>query len=230
MRWLSMEVAVRTWIAPVTLMLVLGFGRPGSTQIVQPSGAPLVYQGGLYYPSGPTVFFDGAMMVRVGTFEGVPIYLDPSRDPINVVLIPIGGKLMRPYERTQAAIEADLVVPEPATMPDSPSPPEFPDQPYPYPANVDPRPSRLEPIPIGPCGPAGDCNGVSRRGPASQGIWIEFDGRRWTPSGPGPERGPLKIVGYYFNFPVYQEGARRDRIFVPATDGGPLIQYDLRRP
>jgi hypothetical protein len=230
MRRLSMEVAVRTLIAPVTLVLVLGLAQQGSTQIVQPAGAPLVYQGGLYYPSGPTVFFDGAMMVRVGTFEGLPIYLDPSRDPVNVVLVPIGGKLMRPYERTQAAIDADLAVPEPATMPDAPSPPEFPDPAISY-WTSDPPAPRHESIVIGPCGTASQCSGTSGRGPASQGIWIEFDGRRWTPSAPGIERGPRhKLVGYYFDFPVYQEGSRRDRIFVPATDGGPLIQYDLRRP
>jgi hypothetical protein len=231
MRWLSVEAAVRTLIAPVTLALVLGLAQRGSTQIVQPAGAPIVYQGGLYYPSGPTVFFDGAMMVRVGTFQGLPIYLDPSRDPVNVVLVPIGGKLMRPYELTQAAIDAELVVPEPATMPDAPSPPEFPDPAFPYPASVDSPASRLGSIVIGPCGQASQCSGTVQRGPESQGIWIEFDGRRWTPSGQGPERGPrLKLVGYYFTFPVFQEGTRRDRIFVPATDGGPLIQYDLRRP
>src|SRR5215467_11673082 len=119
MRRASREVAVRMAVFSLTVALLVGVPRAGFSQIVQPAGKPLVYQGGLYFPSGPTVFFDGAMMVRVGTFRGVPIYLDPSRDPINVVLVPVGGKLMRPYERTQSDIQADLVYPDP---------PEFPDQ------------------------------------------------------------------------------------------------------
>jgi len=189
----------------------------------------VVYLGDSYYPSGPTVFFDGAIMVRVGTFYGVPIYVDPTRDPINVVLIPVGGKLMRPYERTQRSIASDLVVPEPATMPDPPVPPEFPDSAYPYPLSFEasPRP-RIRPILVAPSGPDATQSAVGG-GPASQGVWIEFGGKRWTPTGPGPEPGlNLRLIGSYFDLPVYQERARVDRIFVPSKAGGPLIQYDLR--
>ena len=38
------------------------------------SGEPVVIAGASYYPSGPTVFFDGAVMVRSSSFKGVPIY------------------------------------------------------------------------------------------------------------------------------------------------------------
>src|SRR5262249_38398415 len=44
-------VAVRTLVAWLTAALVLMLPRPGFPQIVQPAGVPLVYQGGLYYPS-----------------------------------------------------------------------------------------------------------------------------------------------------------------------------------
>jgi hypothetical protein len=205
-------------------MLILP--RSGFAQILQPTGAPVVYQGGLYFPSGPTVFFDGATMVRVGTFRGFPIYVDPSLEPINTILLPLGGKLMRPYERTVGDIQADLVVPDPPDFPDPPEPP------FGDPAYFEARgwslaqfastfvlPGRGEsaaPAPV-------------RRGPASRGVWIEFNGMMWTPIGPGPKQSPrLKMIGALFGFPVFQDAAQRDRIFVPATDGGPLIRYDRR--
>jgi hypothetical protein len=221
-----MEVAVRTLLASLTLALVFLLPSTGSPQIVQPSGVPLVYQGGLYYPSGPTVFFDGSLMVRVGTFRGVPIYLDPSHDPVNVVLVPVGAKLMRPYERTQGDIQGDLVVPDP---------PEFPDQPEwiarePYFRQLDSRPlGRFAPPFRPPVGAPSAPAVPFPRGPASRGVWIAFNGQTWTPTAPGPERtSRLRVIGNYFDFPVYQDPARRDRIFVPATAGGPLIQYDVR--
>jgi hypothetical protein len=227
MRKTFAEVAVRILMALVAVALVLVLPRSGSAQIVQlPAGPPVIYQAGLYYPSGPTVFFDGAMMVRVGTFAGFPIYLDPSRDPINVVLVPIGGKLMRPYERSQADIQADLVVPDPPEFPD---PPEWLGGNPAYFEPFEAIPDRFAPPRLPPSGasivPAAPLGG----GPASRGVWIEFNGQMWTPTGQGPERSArLRAVGQYFDFPVYQDPARRDRIFVPSSAGGPLIQYDLR--
>jgi hypothetical protein len=165
-------------------------------------------------------------MVRVGTFRGLPIYVDPSRDPINVVLVPIGGKLMRPFERTIGDIQADLVVPDPPEFPDPPEPP------FGHPAHFDrhdPPPSALTPTPAQP-GRVASASSQAPRGPASRGLWITFDGRMWTPTGPGPAQSArLKMIGSYFGFPVFQDAARVDRIFVAATAGGPLIQYD-RRP
>jgi hypothetical protein len=77
------------------------------------SGEPVVIVGASYYPSGPTVFFDGAVMVRSSSFKGVPIYVDGTRDPYNVVYVPIGGKLMRPYERRRTDQVADTLAPGP---------------------------------------------------------------------------------------------------------------------
>ena len=219
-RW---RLAMRTLVASLTAAFVLVLPSAGSSQILQPAGVPVVYQGGLYYPSGPMVFFDGALMVRVGTFQGIPIYLDPSSDVVNVVLVPVGGKLMRPYERTQGDIQADLVVPDP---------PEFPDQPEPFAPERyfahEQHFARLA-LPFPPVGAAMAPPALPPRGPASRGVWIEFNGRTWTPAGPGPFRSPrLIVIGNYFDFPVYQDPARRDRIFLPATAGGPLVQYDVR--
>jgi hypothetical protein len=222
-----MEGDVRTLMACATVALVLVVPRSGFTQILEPAGAPVVYQTRFYYPSGPTVFFDGAIMVRVGTFRGLPIYVDPTRDPINVVLVPVGGKLMRPYALTQDDIQADLVVPDP---------PEFPDPPEPlfgdltYFGHFSPRMDQFADRFVQPAGVAATPSVPVRQGPASRGIWIAFNGGLWTPVGPGPERSPrLKMIGHYFDFPVFQDAAHRDQIFVPATAGGSLIRYD-RRP
>ena len=164
-------------------------------------------------------------MVRVGTFRGLPIYVEPSLDPINVVLVPIGGKLMRPFERTDGDIQADLVVPDPPDFPD-PLEPQFGHWAYSdrrMPSPYTSAPTIAQPGSVTASSP-------TPRGPASRGLWIEFNGRMWTPAGPGPAQSDrLKMIGSHFGFPVFQEASRPDRIFVPASVGGPLIQYD-RRP
>lgn len=65
----------------------------------QLSGDALYYQGEFYYPTGPTEFFDGRVMVRTGTHEGVPLYENSTQLPYEVVYVPVGRNLMRPYER-----------------------------------------------------------------------------------------------------------------------------------
>lgn len=225
---------MRTFIALMMAAAVLLIPEAGAAQTPQlPPGASIVFTGSRYYPSGPTVFFDGAVMVRVGTYDGVPIYVDPTRDPINVVYLPISGKLMRPYARSRDDQAADLVSPPPAPGPDlvlAPSaeaaePAELVDVDIPN-RDVAAEPPRSAAPRLAPW----------REGPASRGIWIEFDGKTWTPSGrvsdvPGRARDSgLEVIGRYFDFPVYRERGQRDRIFVPSTPAGPLIRYELRRP
>lgn len=65
----------------------------------QRSGQALFYAGSFYYPAGATVFFDGNTMTRTGTYEGVPLYQDVTLEPFSIVYVPIGGAVMRPYER-----------------------------------------------------------------------------------------------------------------------------------
>src|SRR5687768_14347063 len=62
-------------------------------------GEPVFHAGSFYYPTGPTVFFDGNVMSRSGTYEGVPLYEDGTLTPFTVVYVPIGGNVVRPYER-----------------------------------------------------------------------------------------------------------------------------------
>ena len=65
----------------------------------QHRGEPVFHAGALYYPAGPAVFFDGNVMTRTGTYEGVPIYEDATQSPFTVVYVPIGGNVVRAYER-----------------------------------------------------------------------------------------------------------------------------------
>jgi hypothetical protein len=65
----------------------------------QVNGEPIFHSGNLYYPSGPTVFFDGRVMVRTGQYNGVPVYADVTLEPYSIVYVPVGGAVMRPYER-----------------------------------------------------------------------------------------------------------------------------------
>jgi hypothetical protein len=224
------EVPVRTLIALMLAAVVLLIPGSGASQTPQlPPSAPVVFTGSRYYPSGPTVFFDGAVMVRVGTYEGVPLYVDPTRDPINVVYVPLSGKLMRPYARSKDEQAADLVVPPPQEAPDlaiataEPVEPAELDIPERTPSVIGEAP-RATPPRLAPW----------HEPPASRGVWIEFDGKMWTPTGRAPAASggdsPLQVIGRYFDFPVYQDRGRRDRIYVPSTPGGPLIRYDLRRP
>src|SRR5438876_6428455 len=62
-------------------------------------GDPVFHAGSFYYPSGPSVYFDGNVMMRTDTYQGVPIYEDSTIEPYSVVYIPIGGNVVRPYER-----------------------------------------------------------------------------------------------------------------------------------
>ncbi len=65
----------------------------------QVNGEPIFHAGNVYYPAGPTVFFDGRVMVRTGQYNGVPLYADVTLEPYSIVYVPVGGAVMRPYER-----------------------------------------------------------------------------------------------------------------------------------
>jgi len=65
----------------------------------QINGEPVFYQGDFYFPAAPTVYFDGNVMKRTGVYRGIPLYEDSSLVPYSIVYVPIGGNVMRPYER-----------------------------------------------------------------------------------------------------------------------------------
>lgn len=83
----------------------------------QINGEPVFYAGDFYYPAGSTVYFDGNVMVRVGTYRSVPIYVDATLEPYSIVYVPVGGRLMRPYERRRSGDLAGTVGSRPPAFP-----------------------------------------------------------------------------------------------------------------
>jgi hypothetical protein len=173
---------------------------------------PVIYNGQAYDPAGPTVFFNPNVMVRVGTFEGSPLYVDATIEPNSVVYVPIGGAELRPYElRRSGELEAT----------EESRPPENPIEPRPVStagrlttAVARPRAMRIESIP------------PPR---ANTGISIEFNGSRWYHAGAAVVYSPERFVpaGEYHGFPVYADrDGRTDRIYVTAVRGGPLVPYN----
>jgi hypothetical protein len=95
--------------AQVSLTPALPPQTTPATAAFQLRGEPVYHAGAYYYPTGPTVFFDGNVMSRVDSYEGVPIYVDATLTPYSVVYVPVGEKLMRPYERRRAGELAGTV-------------------------------------------------------------------------------------------------------------------------
>lgn len=225
---------MRCWMA-VVVMVVLQVSAPAAGQIADTdasrfassadfrfSGDPVVMGGASYYPSGPTVFFDGATMVRSSSFKGVPVYVDATRDPYNVVYVPIGGKLMRPYERRRADLTADTLVTPPASEPAEAEVPagegaEVVAQPPSSAAQV-PRATPWMPG-----------HAMSARQPgANRGIWIMFADRVWILA----DRQPYVISGFtasgtYHGFPVYRDPSRPREIYVSSGAGDFIARYTL---
>jgi hypothetical protein len=176
-------------------------------------GDPVFYSGSYYDAAGPTKFFDGNVMVRSGTFEGIPLYVDPTSTTYTRVLVPIGGNLMRPYER----------------RPEGASPPRVatPDAERPKEDTVDATgvaaPSSL------PAVSSRRPAAASIPGPSSnRGIWISYEGRRWHSAGAAVSYSADRFVriGQYRGLPVYRDtqGAANE-VYIPAVKDGPLAPF-----
>ena len=53
---------------------------------------PITINGEPYYPSGAIQFFNGFQMVRSGSFNGIPLYIDPGFKPGSMILVPLSGQ------------------------------------------------------------------------------------------------------------------------------------------
>ena len=81
------------------------------------AGEAITHAGIIYYPTGPNVFFDPHQMVRSGHYRGIPLYSLTTIEPYSKVYVPIGGGLMRPYERRRTG---DLAGTTGSTLPSLP--------------------------------------------------------------------------------------------------------------
>jgi len=53
-------------------------------------GQSITYGGSVYYPAGAAVFFNPYEMARSGDYKGIPLYAMKTRDPFDVVFVPVG--------------------------------------------------------------------------------------------------------------------------------------------
>jgi hypothetical protein len=217
-------------------------------EVWQLQGAALYYAGAIYYPTGPSVFFDQNVMVRSGDYMGVPIYVDATQSPYSVIYVPIGGNLMKPYERPRVGEVAGTVAsrtpsfavsPNPQTPPTGLPPVVVAEAPSPL---VQPVTPTAVPTAASPTAASPDTVGTSGLlalpgriesipAPASNdGIWIEYEGVRWFSAGAAVSlvAGRYVQVGDYHGFPVYRDNRVPDVIYVASTAGGPLAPYRKR--
>lgn len=192
------------------------------------SRAPLYFSGNLYYPAGPTRHFDGDVMVRTGSFEGVPLFADTSIEPYSEILVPIGRGLVHPYERRR---EGDLAGTTGSRAPSFPvrlggSQEYEPGQPWPgqYRQPAPPHGTQQpEPQPQPQQRDESLGRMMTARPPHdNRGIWIRYEGTRWESAGEAVERdGTFSRIGEYRGFPVYTRGAAGAaprEIFIPSRD------------
>jgi hypothetical protein len=214
----------------------------------QMRGDPVFHAGAFYYPVGPIVFFDGNVMNRTDTFEGVPIYEDATQTPFSVIYVPIGGNSVRPYERRREGEVAGTVASRPPSFPvqlagetsaaaaplgitgvvtpavNQPQVVVIPETPRPV-GTTGAITSSVPPV--APARPARRANT-----PTIFQVWVPFDGARWYSAGAAVSYSADRFVqvGEYGGFPVYRDkSGNRDEIFIPSVVDGPVAPYKKNR-
>lgn len=180
-------------------------------------GEPVVVSGEFYYPAGPTTFFNGNVMVRVGHYNGVPLYANATLEPHSIVFVPVGRNLMQPYERPRTG---DLAGTTGSRLPSFPGRGEF--LPREIPAIEAPL---IAPPPVGTTGVefAAPVMPAPQRGKpfTYDSVSVQFMGEKWAMAGPSVEMpSGLVRIAEYKGFPVYaRKGEQNDRIYLPLTAG-----------
>jgi hypothetical protein len=206
----------------------------------QMAGEPVFYEGTYYYPAGPTVFFDGNIMTRTGIYKGIPLYQDRTLEPYSIVYVPVGGRLMRPYEKRRAGDLAGTVGSRPPSWPIERDAEVRRRQAY---DDFDAFPTDSAsggggaPQPVATVARETAATPPSRttslimigapRLTDRQGIWIEFEGVRYFSDGTAVPLESARFVdaGEYRGFRVYKLENDSRAIFVPAVPGGLLARY-----
>jgi hypothetical protein len=209
----------------------------------------IMFAGNVYYPAGAQVHFNRTEMTFSGYYGGVPVYTRVTLEPYSVVFIPVSGGLLQPYERRRTGEIAGTVgsttpsfpVVSPAERAASGQLPSVPQSPGPA---TSAYPSVSEAVPPAPL-PAGT-SGRSEPSPVSShrvissarpeglnGIFVEYNGRRWFSSGSAVRFDPARFVqiGTHRGSPVYRNRNTLNTIFVavaPSADSL-LAPYSRRR-
>lgn len=244
---------MRTQLLGAVVLLAVLFPQIGKAQVLD-GADPIFYAGAFYYPTGPTVFFDPYVMIRSGVYEGVPLYADVTIEPYSFVYVPIGGNVMRPYERRRSGELAGTVGSRMPSFPlerdvDVSSHTDVTGLQYPPSAGVDrevvpepatavatggtvartgpSKPLAYETIESAPAAPT-HIESIPRPA-ANRGVWLEYEGVQWRAAGAAVSFVPERFIkiGEYRGFPVYRgRDETTERIYVPAVEGGPLSRYE----
>jgi hypothetical protein len=221
-----------------------------ASAVWQINGEPIFFAGSFYYPTGPTVFFDGQLMARVGEYLTVPLYADTSQEAFSRVFVPIGGAVMKPYDRRRAGPLSGTVG---STTPSWPV--QVASNTLQAPGGVGNQtgePLRIaEERAVGTSGSLASTASVvsglpglravesSRtiertavqsvpRPTTNTGISVVFEGARWVSAGAAVSFSPDRFlpIGDYHRFPVYREKqGSADTIYVTVVADGPLAPY-----
>jgi hypothetical protein len=209
-------------------------------------GEPLQFGGELYYRAGAAVFFNGNTMVRIGHYNGVPLYADTTVEPFSIILVPVTSGLLQPYERLRRGELAGTTgsrspafpvapIPDTTALPMAAAPPTAlplpigaisvytPDSGIPSAGAV--RESDVAGsgggAPASPPQPTPPA--VSLRAPESNdGIWLRYRQRTWVSAGPAVPLTASEFVrdGDYEGFPVFRRRQEGDNaIYLPTRPG-----------
>lgn len=249
---------MRSALPGCCLIVALGLPKVGNAQVAyrptpaplvtaasatwQINGEPLFFAGSFYHPTGPVVFFDGQLMARVGEYLAVPLYADTTLEAYSRVFVPIGGALMKPYERRRAGSLAGTVG---STTPSWPvqvatnqaaAGPQIeiaqvvPDIVRPVATSGATTPCACPVATAGTVAAAGAIGSLTSAPPPirNTGISIRFQGSEWFSAGPAVSFAPDRFerIGDHHGFAVYRD--KRDEtetIYVTVVTDGPLARY-----
>jgi hypothetical protein len=195
----------------------------------QVNGEVMLVAGLVYLPTREFRLFDAEVMTQIGVYQGVPVYADVTLEPYGLVYVPVGSFRMRTYERMRDREQAGIpsgraplfAVQSPSVMAvenvvntaGSVTPIRTPEPATsPEPAH----PTHIESIPAPH---------------ANDGIWLQFNGRRWYSAGAAAPFSPDRFtrVGEYHGFPVYKDpNSSKDEIWVAVVIDGPVAPYERR--
>ena len=165
------------------------------------SREPITVNGELFYPSGAVQFFNRQQMVRRGSFNGIPLYIDTALQPDSIVFVPLSGERMQPYQRPQPGVLLATTGHPNAALPAVTLTEASPSAPAPQPVGTSGRVT-VTPAPR-----------VSTLNPPTgvNGTWINFDGRRWFGAGKAIDydAATLTRIGTYRGWNVYTRNGDR---------------------
>lgn len=182
---------------------------------------------------------------------GVPLYTRTTIEPYSIVYVPLAGGRMQPYQRprtgeltgTAGSVPSTLPYP-PATVPPRGLAPQAAGPPSQTALEVPvqlPRPIVVAPTPE-PEGPVGTTGRVAPppmhvqigdKPEGTQSIFIEYEGRRWYPSGPPArlDRSGLVRLPDFLGFEVWAKSHDAGEILIPVTSGSDMaVTYTRTRP